>query len=142
MLRDEFQMALRELQGMAQELLERLESFDVRALSTNHADALEVALKRRRELIERLAGCSRTRGDLPGEGNLERAQFASVIDHLLDEAGMHHGALRRLASGERALVRRIDELAELKWSGDERAALHALTDNARAIDDLLTEAAE
>lgn len=137
MLRDEFQVALQELEDVTRELLQRLENFDAAGLDPDLRHKLEARLDERRGLLERLAELSRQRDDLPGEGNLELAQFTSVIDQLMEQAG----ALRRLARDEQAFATRIGQLDEMNWHDHERATLRELAANAEAIALLLEDEA-
>lgn len=142
MLRDRFQAALQELEDLGQQLLERLESFDTNTLCPAQPERLRSALERRRQSLERLGGLSRAHRDLPGAGNLERAQLAAAIDHLLDGLGRRSDALSRLARAERAYHDRIEQLSAMDWPPHERAELRALADNAQALTDLLERGAD
>jgi len=123
MLRDDYQAGLQLAEQSGQELQERYRDVSEPVAQRMADESIDELLDRREELLRRLAGQSRARGDLPSGGGSERAQFKALSDRVVSELLSVETALSRLLAAEREYCRILDELLDMDWADAERDTL-------------------
>jgi hypothetical protein len=131
MLRDDEQATLQALERQGRELAERYRSLTGSARERLGEQRLDRIARERERLLEDVAGRIRAHGELPMDGERDRAHLESLSDRVLAGAGADETLAARLSRAERDYRDELERaLAGGDWDHADRECLQGLRDQA------------